>query len=123
MKKTTVVPLMVFLIVTDKKRQCSPLCFFFIVTDKKTTVLPLMFYLYRGCGGAVGRRCWLMSCQTRFKSLLKRATTVGTLNVSPVLLIEWYHLISLMSLVKSSRTFEHGAGRDLVAQWLRAVGE
>ena len=49
--------------------------------------------------------------------------TGGTLNVSAVLLIEWNHLISLMSIVKSSRTSEHGKVRDLVAQWLSAVGE
>ena len=44
------------------------------------------------------------------------------LNLSAVLLIECNHLISLMSIVKSSRSSEHVAVRDLVAQWLSAVG-
>ena len=46
-----------------------------------------------------------------------------TLNVCAVLLIERIHIISLMPIVKSSRTSEHGNGMDLVAQWLSAVGE
>ena len=48
--------------------------------------------------------------------------TGGTRNVSAVLLIEFNHLISLMSIVKSSRTSEQEKVRDLVAQWLSAVG-
>ena len=48
--------------------------------------------------------------------------TGGNINVSAVLLIEWNNLISLMSFVKSSRTSERGKVRDLVAQWLSAVG-
>ena len=48
--------------------------------------------------------------------------TGGMLNVSAVMLIQWNHLIPLMSIVKSSRTSEHGKVRDLVAQWLSAVG-
>ena len=48
--------------------------------------------------------------------------TGGDLNVSAVLLIERIHLISLMSIVKSSRTSEHGKVGVLVAQWLSAVG-
>ena len=39
-----------------------------------------------------------------------------------VLLIERYHLISLMSFVKSSRSSERDKVRDLLAQWLSAVG-
>ena len=49
--------------------------------------------------------------------------TGGTLNVSAVLLIEWINIIYLMSMVKSSRTSHPGKIRDLVAQWLSAVGE
>ena len=48
--------------------------------------------------------------------------TGGILNESTVLLIERNHLSSLMSIVKSSRTSERGEVRDLVAQWLSAVG-
>ena len=47
--------------------------------------------------------------------------TLGSLIVSAVLLIESNHLISLMSIVKSSRTSEHGIVRDLVAQWLSVL--
>ena len=45
-----------------------------------------------------------------------------TLIVSDVLLIELMHLISLMSIVKSSRTSELDKVGDVVAQWLSAVG-
>ena len=45
-----------------------------------------------------------------------------TLNVSDVLLIEWNHIISFMSIVKSSRTSEHVKHGVAVAQWLSAVG-
>ena len=48
--------------------------------------------------------------------------TRGALNVSAVLM-EWNNLISLMSIVKSSRTSQRGRVRDLVAQWLSTVGE
>ena len=48
--------------------------------------------------------------------------TGGTLTLSAVLLIECYHLISPMSIVKSSRTSEHVTVGDAVAQWLSAVG-
>ena len=48
--------------------------------------------------------------------------TGGTLNISAVLLIECSHIISLMSIVKSSRTSEHGEVRDVVEQWVSAVG-
>ena len=65
------------------------------------------------------KRCWLMICQPRFKSPLRLGFT---LNVSAVLLIDWLHLIFLMSIVKSSRTSEHGNIGVLVAQWLSAVG-
>ena len=47
--------------------------------------------------------------------------TGGNLNVSTVLLIERNNLISLMSIVKSSRTSERGKVGDVVAQWLSAV--
>ena len=45
-----------------------------------------------------------------------------TLNLSAVLLIESLHLISLMSIVKSSRTSERDEVGDVVAQWISAVG-
>ena len=48
--------------------------------------------------------------------------SVVTINVSAVLLIERIHLISRLSIVKSSRTSEYGKVRDLVAHWLSAVG-
>ena len=48
--------------------------------------------------------------------------TLGSLIVSAVLLIESNHLISLMSIVKSSRTSEHGKVGGLMAHWLSAVG-
>ena len=49
--------------------------------------------------------------------------TGGTLNLTAVLLTELQHLVSLMSIVKSSRTSERVKVRDLVVQWLSAVGE
>ena len=71
------------------------------------------------------KRCWSVIWQHRFKSRLARATTVGTLNECTVLLIERLHLISLMSIVKSNRTWnlERGEVGDFVAQWLSAVGQ
>ena len=48
--------------------------------------------------------------------------TGGILNVSAVLQIEWINIISLMSIVKTSRTSEHGKVSDSVAQWFSAVG-
>ena len=47
----------------------------------------------------------------------------GTLIVCAVLLIDWNVIICLMSIVKSSRTSEHGKIGDAVAQWLSAVVE
>ena len=46
-----------------------------------------------------------------------------TQTVYVVLLIKWKYLIALMSMVKSSRTSEHVEVRDLVVQWLSAVGK
>ena len=47
----------------------------------------------------------------------------GTLIVSAFLLIEWINIISLTSIVKSSRTSQPAKDMDLVAQWLSAVDE
>ena len=67
------------------------------------------------------KHCWLMSCQPRFKSPLRQAIKQGLPKMS--LLIEPMYLISLLSIVKSSRTTERDKVRALVAQWLSAVSE
>ena len=69
------------------------------------------------------KRCWLMICKPQVQIPAQTGNKKGvTINVYAVLLIERKHLISLMSIVKSSRTSEHGKVGDLVAQWLSAVG-
>ena len=71
----------------------------------------------------MGKSCWLMIMSTQVQIPAQTGNkTGGTLNVSAVRLIVWVYLISLISIVKSSRTSEHAKVRDLVAQWLSAVG-